>query len=121
LICITNENNQYGYTIRYPSNWTIHEPPVSSALDSVIKETPGLYLTSVNIWSSSDGYTASTLSVSVNDASQFLDTNDMQVKSKTPHDYVLDKINDFPTSTIGEKYVKDKPVMLINGTTQAGS
>jgi PsbP-like protein len=112
---LTYENNQYGYTIRYPSGWTIHENMISPE----IEKAASAYIPSVNIWSSSDGATASSLSITVKDVSQYLDTNDMQLKNKTPHDYVLDKINGFATSTIGEKYVKDKAVTFTNNTIQA--
>jgi hypothetical protein len=111
----TYENSQYGYKIQHPFDWDTRE----SIVGPDTEKAPGIFLPSVSIVSPGE---AATLWVSVKNATQYLDTNDMKVKSKTPHNYVLDEINNFATypqlhST--SRYIKDKPVILINNTTPA--
>jgi hypothetical protein len=98
------ENSQYGYSIQYPSDWIIHESTITPA----IERAPTVFLPSVDITSPDK---VATLWVVVKNAAQFLDTNDMKIKTKTAHNYVKDEINIFATNPSlysNVRIVKDK-------------
>lgn len=113
------KNNQYGYTIQYPSNWQITE----TTIPSDVEKNAGVLLPNVNIASPSQVAALWIVVKNTTAKTQLLDTNNAtNVNSKSPHDYVTDEIDKFAThpqlySSI--RYVKDKPVMLVNNTISA--
>jgi hypothetical protein len=113
------KNNQYGYTIQYPSDWQITE----TTIPSDVEKNAGVLLPNVNIASPSQVAALWIVVKNTTAKTQLLDTNNAtNVNSKSPHDYVTDEIDNFAThpqlySSI--RYVKDKPVMLVNNTISA--
>jgi hypothetical protein len=113
------KNNQYGYTIQYPSDWQITE----TTIPSDVEKNAGVLLPNVNIASPSQVAALWIVVKNTTAKTQLLDTNNAtNVNSKSPHDYVTDEIDKFAThpqlySSI--RYVKDKPVMLVNNTISA--
>jgi hypothetical protein len=114
-----HKNIQYGYTIQYPSDWQITE----TTIPADVEKNAGVFLPNVNIASPSQ---VAALWIAVKNTTattQLLDTNNAtNVNSKSPHDYVTDEIDNFAThpqlySSI--RYVKDKPVMVVNNTISA--
>jgi hypothetical protein len=97
---LTYHSDKLGYSLQYPSDWSVHEYP---------------HLTSIVI--SSPDKQAS-FSINVLHPEKFLDTNDMQVKTMTPHEMVIKRINQMSQQTPQadtieyDTYLRDKPVVI---------
>jgi PsbP-like protein len=115
----TYKNDQYGYTIQYPSDWQITE----TTIPSDVEKNTGVLLPNANIASASQVAALWIMVKNTTAKTQLLDTNNAtNVNGKSPRDYVTDEIDKFAThpqlySSI--RYVKDKPVMLVNNTISA--
>src|SRR6266496_2772662 len=72
---VTYQSDKLGYTLQYPSDWSVHE---YDTLNSVVISSPDKQ---------------ASFSIHVREPEKFLDTNEMQVKTKTPHDLVIERIN----------------------------
>jgi hypothetical protein len=72
---VTYHSDKSGYTLQYPSDWSVHE---YETLNSVVISSPDKQ---------------ASFSTHVREPEKFLDTNEMQVKTKTPHDLVIERIN----------------------------
>jgi hypothetical protein len=99
---VTYQNEKFGYTLQYPGDWSVSE---FARLDSVVITSP-------------DKQAA--FSVDILKPQKFLDTNNMQVKTKTPHDLVVERINYMrqqnPQAAALEydSYLRDKSVTIAN-------
>jgi hypothetical protein len=99
---VTYQNDNFGYTLQYPSDWSVNE---FARLDNVVITSP-------------DKQAA--FSVDILKPQKFLDTNSMQVKTKTPHDLVVERINGMrqqnPLAATLEydTYLRDKSITIAN-------
>ncbi len=97
---VTYQSDKLGYTLQYPSDWSVHE---YDTLNSVVISSPDKQ---------------ASFSIHVREPEKFLDTNEMQVKTKTPHDLVIERINNMrqqtpQTATIEyDSYLRDKAVTI---------
>lgn len=97
---VTYQSDKSGYTLQYPSDWSVHE---YETLNSVVISSPDKQ---------------ASFSIHVREPEKFLDTNDMQVKIKTPHDLVIERINNMrqqmpQTATIEyDSYLRDKAITI---------
>jgi hypothetical protein len=99
---VTYQNDNFGYTLQYPSDWSVNE---FARLDNVVITSP-------------DKQAA--FSVDILKPQKFLDTNSMQVKTKTPHDLVVERINGMrqqnPLAATLEydTYLRNKSITIAN-------
>jgi hypothetical protein len=97
---VTYQSDKLGYTLQYPNDWSVHE---YERFNSVVISSPDKQ---------------ASFSIDVRKSEKFLDTNDLQVKTTTPHDLVIDRTNNIrqqtpQTATIEyESYLRDKPVTI---------
>jgi hypothetical protein len=95
---VTYHSDKLGYTLQYLSDWSVHE---NETLNSVVISSPDKQ---------------ASFSIHVREPEKFLDRSEMQVKTKTPHDLVIERINNMrqpQTATIEyDSYLQDKPVTI---------
>ena len=97
---VTYHSDKSGYTLQYPSDWSVHE---YETLNSVVISSPDKQ---------------ASFSIHVREPEKFLDTNEMQVKTKTPHDLVIERITNMrqqmpQTATIEyDSYLLDKQITM---------
>jgi PsbP-like protein len=97
---VTYQSDKSGYTLQYPGDWSVHE---YDTLNSVVISSPDKQ---------------ASFSIHVREPEKFLDTNEMQVKIKTPHDLVIDRVNNMrqqmpQTATVEyDSYLRDRAVTI---------
>jgi hypothetical protein len=100
---VTYQSNKLGYTLQYPSDWSVHE---YETLNSVVISSPD---------------NQASFSIHVREPEKFLDTNEMRVKTKTPHDLVIERITNMrqqmPQTDLGKVKGLFEPFIVIERGT----
>ena len=88
----TYEDPTFGFTIQYPSNWTVVTLDVTPSM--VENNTENATLAIFNTVSfNPDNNTLSNIRIAPLNLAQYPDSNDLKIKKKTAHDYVIYTIN----------------------------
>jgi hypothetical protein len=99
---VTYDNPDGLFKIQYPSAWEVLENKYKSSVTFGPPIQPNKFFREPNF------------SVSITSAAKYLDTNDLQVKVKTPQQYVTEKIaNDTAPSSVGTfKFIRSEPATV---------
>ena len=100
---VTYHSDKSGYTLQYPSDWSVHE---YETLNSVVISSPDKQ---------------ASFSIHVREPEKFLDTNEMQVKTKTPHDLVIERINNMRQQMPQTATIEYDSYLLAKQITMAGN
>ena len=109
------QSDLFGFIIQYPSDWRVDERNYQTYLDTS-NQNPVIFDNDiVNFLSSNRSETGTVealIGISYLPIGKYLDTNDLKVKSKTAHDYIVDSINYMtsydPSKFIQYKVIRDK-------------